>query len=113
MIHEHNRFGKESGVSISCDRELVTIAGDKWEDDILGNPGKIIVIDEDSHFIRSRDFARVVRGSDNYYLLITRNYLSELPISVDEIYELTGAKNKRFNRIYSDIWNRVAGDGSD
>ena len=105
MIHEHNRFGKESGVSISCDRELVTIAGDKWEDDILGNPGKIIVIDEDSHFIRSRDFARVVRGSDNYYLLITRNYLSELPISVDEIYELTGAKNKRFNRIYSDIWN--------
>ena len=113
MRHEHNRFGKESGVSISCDRELVTIAGDKWEDDILGNPGKIIVIDEDSHFIRSRDFARVVRGSDNYYLLITRNYLSELPISVDEIYELTGTKNKRFSRIYSDIWNRVAGDGSD
>ena len=105
LIHEHNRFGKESGVSISCDRELVAIAGDKWEDDILGNPGKIIVIDEDSHFIRSRDFARVVRGSDNYYLLITRNYLSELPISVDEIYELTGAKNKRFKRIYSGIWN--------
>ena len=105
MIHEHNRFGKESGVSISCNREVVAIAGDKWEDDILGNPGKIIVIDEDSHFIRSRDFARVVRGSDNYYLLITRNYLSELPISVDEIYELTGAKNKRFSRIYSGIWS--------
>ncbi len=104
MIHEYNRFGKESGVSISCDRELVAISGDKWEDDIRDNPGKIIVIDEDSHFIRSGDFARAVRGSDNYYLLITRNYLSELPISVDEIYELTGAKNKRFSRIYSDIW---------
>ena len=32
------------------------------------------------------------------------NYLPELPISVDEIYELVGAKNKRFNKIYSDIW---------
>lgn len=94
MIHEHNRFGRESGVSISCDRELVAISGDKWEEDIRSNPGKIIVIDEDSHFIRSRDFARVVRGSDNYYLLITRNYLSELPISVDEIYELAGTKKQ-------------------
>ena len=104
MILEHNRFGKESGVTISCDRQLVAISGDKWEDDISNSPGKIIVIDEDSHFISSKDFARVVRGSDNYFLLITRNYLSGLPISVDEIYELTGAKNKRFNRVYSDIW---------
>ena len=104
MIHEHNRFGKESGVSVSCDKELVAVAGDKWEDAIFSNPGKIVVIDEDSHFIKSKDFARVVRGSDNYFLLITRNYLPELPISVDEIYELVGAKNKRFNKIYSDIW---------
>ena len=104
MIHEHNRFGKESGVSISCDREIIAIAGDKWENEISENPGKIIVIDEDSHFIRSRDFARAVRGSDNYFLLITRIYLEELPISVDEIYELVGAKNKRFKKVYTDIW---------
>lgn len=103
MIHEYNRFGKESGVAISCDRELVAIAGEKWEEGVTENPGKIIVIDEDSRFIRSEDFAKAVRGSDNYFLLITRNYLEELPISVDEIYELTGAKNKHFKRVYSDI----------
>ena len=55
MIHEHNRFGKESGVSISSDRELIALTGDKWEDDILNSKGKIIVIDEDSRFIRSKD----------------------------------------------------------
>lgn len=103
LINEYNRFGKQSGVTISCDRELIAVAGDRWKDEILGNPGKIIVIDEDSHFLRSSDFARVVRGSDNYFLLITRNYLSALPISVDEIYELSGNKNKRFSRIYTDI----------
>lgn len=103
MINEYNRFGKESGVSIACDREIVAVSGDKWEDDIRKNPGKIIVIDEDSHFIRSSDFARMVGGSDNYYLLITRNYLSQLPISVDEIYRLVGKKNKRFSRIFTDI----------
>ena len=102
MITDHNRFGKSSGVSVSCDRELVAISGDKWEEDISKNPGKIIVIDEDSHFIRSRDFAETVRGSDNYFLLITRNYLVELPVSVDEIYELSGSKNKRFKRVYTE-----------
>ncbi len=103
MIHEHNRFGKESGVSISCDRELIAIEGDRWKEDIAKNPGKIIVIDEDSHFIRSKEFAETVRGSDNYFLLITRNYLEQLPISVDEIYELSGAKNKKFTAVYREI----------
>ena len=53
--------------------------------------------------IRSKDFARVLRESDNFFLLITRNYLAELPISVDEIYELNGAKNKKFKKVYQDI----------
>ena len=102
MIYEYNRFGKNSGVAISSDRELLALSGDDWESVIKKHPGTVIVIDEDSYFIRSKDFARVLRGSDNYYLLITRNYLSELPISVDEIYELWGAKNKKFKRIYQE-----------
>ena len=103
MIRDYNRFGKESGVSISCNKELVIVEGDRWEEIISANPDKIIVIDEDSRFIRSRDFADMVRGSDNYYLIITRNYLEQLPVSVDEIYELTGGKNKRFKPVYSEI----------
>ena len=103
MIHEHNRYGKQSGVSISCDRELIAIDGDRWEEDILDNPGKIVVIDEDNTFIRSREFARIATSSDNYFLLITRNYLQQLPISVDEIYEFKGEKNKRFKNIYTGV----------
>lgn len=103
MIYEYNRFGKNSGVSISCDRELLAVDGAGWSDTIASNPNKIIVIDEDSQFIRSEEFANVVKKSDNYFLLITRNYLSELPISVDEIYELTGGKNNKFKKIYTHI----------
>jgi hypothetical protein len=100
MIREYNRFGKNSGVSISCDKEMIAVDGDGWQSDIKAHTGTIIVIDEDSQFIRSKDFAETVRGSDNYYLLITRNYLTELPISVEEIYELTGNKNKKFKKLY-------------
>jgi len=103
MIHEYNRFGKNSGVTVSCDRDLIAVVGDEWETVIKNHPGAVIVVDEDSQFIRSKDFARVLRGSDNYFLLITRNYLAELPISVDEIYELWGAKNKKYKRIYQEI----------
>ena len=102
MIAEYNRYGKESGVFISSDRELLAVSGDNWQDTIVANPQKIIVIDEDSAFIRSDEFAKVVKRSDNYYLLITRNYLTNLPISVDEIYQLTGGKNNRFVKIYED-----------
>ena len=103
MIREYNRFGKQSGVSVSCDAELIAVDGDNWEKEIHTRPGSIIVVDEDSSFVRSKDFAREIRGSDHYYLLITRNYLAELPISVDEIYELTGEKNKKFKRVYQEI----------
>lgn len=54
-----------------------------------------IDMDEIVEFLRSDDFARAVRGSDNYYLLITRNYLPNLPYSVDEIFEISGEKNKK------------------
>ena len=61
----------------------------------------MIVVYEDSQFMRSEDFACAVKGSDNSFLLITRNYLPNLPVSVDEIYELSGkkSKNKRFRPI--------------
>ena len=103
MIQEYNRFGKQSGVSVSCDRPLIALEGEDWEDSIDRISSSVIVIDEDSRFIRSRDFAAKVRGSDNYFLLVSRNYLPELPYSVDEIYEITGAKNKKFKRVYTDI----------
>ncbi len=103
MISDYNRFGKNSGVSVSCDKDIIALAGNDWEEVIEKNPGTIIVIDEDSQFIRSEEFAKVVRGSDNYFLLITRNYLAQLPISVDEIYELSGAKNKKLKKVYREI----------
>ena len=102
MIRDYNRYGKNSGVSVSCDRDIFALDDKNWADFIEKHPGSIIVIDEDNEYIRSTDFARIVKGSDNYFLLITRCYLANLPISVDEIYELTGNKNNKLVRIYTD-----------
>lgn len=104
MIAEYDRFGKNSGVNISCDKEIKAISGYDWENQIKNLNDCIIIIDEDNHFIKTKEFARVVRNSNNYFLLITRNYLSALPYSVEEIYEISGkGKNKRFKNVYSEV----------
>ena len=104
MIRDYNSFGRESGVSISCDKSILTLEGKDWEDNLTKIENSIVVIDEDSKFVRSKDFADRVDGSSNYFLIITRNYLAQLPYSVEEIYELQGENNKKFRKVYSEIY---------
>ncbi len=102
MIREFNRFGKEeSGVSISCDKSVIALSGNEWEDKLSKISNSIIVIDEDSRFISSKDFADAVKNSSNYFLIITRKYLTQLPYSVDEILKIEGGKNKKFLPVYN------------
>ena len=39
MIYEFNRFGKNSGVAVSCDREMIALSGDDWENVIEKKTG--------------------------------------------------------------------------
>lgn len=103
MIREYNRFGRrESGITLSCDKPVVVLEGNDWEKDLASIRNSIVVIDEGSKFIDSKDFAEKVKGSSNYYLIIGRNYLNQLPYSVDEVYTVKGKKNKKFVQIYED-----------
>ena len=46
----------------------------------------IIFIDEENSFLPTNEFAEAVRESDNYYVIVTREGLPNLPYSVEEIY---------------------------
>lgn len=48
----------------------------------------IVFIDEDQQWIQSEDFARIVKGSQNYWVLVQRDRLQQLSYSIKEIYEL-------------------------
>ena len=105
MIKDYNNFGrKDSGVSISCNNNIVVLEGKDWEQQLEGLSKSIVVIDEGSSFISSQDFARKVKGSDNYFLIITRTYLAQLPYSAEEVYYIKGSgKNKSFEKEYKHI----------
>ena len=86
MIEEYGNLGKDSGVQIQCDKACVALSGKYWQEALEKIHDSIVFVDEDSKFLKTKDFAKRIRNSNNYYVLITRENLPALPYSVEEIY---------------------------
>lgn len=86
MIEEYGNLGKDSGVQIQCDKACVSLSGKYWQETLENIHDSIVFVDEDSRFLKTKDFAKRIRNSNNYYVLITRENLPALPYSVEEIY---------------------------
>ena len=72
MIRDCNENGIDSGVTISCTRNCVVLSGRNWQRDIADLENSIVFIDEGHSFVLSQDFARAIRRSSNYYVIVTR-----------------------------------------
>ena len=91
MVDEYAQDGQASGISLSSTRPCVVLSGKSWKRDLEAIRESFVFLDEGNDFIRTEDFARAVRDSDNYYVLVTREDLPMLPYSVEEVYELRNA----------------------
>lgn len=85
-IRDYRRYGSESGVMVSCDRECRTLDNEDWEMQLKRITNSIIFIDEGNRFVASKEFAKLALESDNYFVLATREKMPMLPYSVQEIY---------------------------
>lgn len=86
MVREYEENGPDSGIVLNCDKECRVIGGRAWKA-VLGTiHDSIVFIDEDNAFLPSNEFAEAIRESDNYYVIVTREGLPNLPYSVTEIY---------------------------
>lgn len=85
-IRDYRRYGSESGVMVSCDRECRTLDNEDWEMQLKRITNSIIFIDEGNRFVTSKEFAKLALESDNYFVLATREKTPMLPYSVQEIY---------------------------
>lgn len=115
MIREYNEL-PDTGINIRCDKTLAVLYGRDWQDRLANISDSIVFIDEQSRFVKTHEFAEAVKGSNNYFVIVTREKLSELPYSVTEIYGIrTRGKYaglvgeytaNEFYRIYADIPTR-------
>lgn len=95
--------GRSSTV-VDCICRVVTLDLDGWKY-AQAFPEEyrdaIVVLDEHNKFIKSADFARFVERSKAYFVLITRNNLTQLSYSIDEVYRMIMKNNEHIlEKIY-------------
>lgn len=110
MVRQFSNFGNSSGIEIISDVSCRVVEGVDWKILVQNIARSIIFIDEENAFIRTKEFAEQVKQSDNYFVLVTRENLYNLPYSVEEIYGLYSSDKyqntkkvyQHFYRIYTD-----------
>jgi hypothetical protein len=107
LISEYEANGNSSGISLKCDKKCSVLTNIAWELRLSSMSQTIIFIDETADFIKTKRFAELVKGSDNYFVIVTRDDLSQLPYSVDEIYGLANVSSTSKYKAYKKVYNEM------
>lgn len=101
MIADYTRLKEESGVNISSPKACVALVDTDWKHQLNGISDSIVFVDEGAAYIKTPEFAKAVKNSDNYYVIFSRESLHDLPYSVEEIYEIKASgKFHKFVKMY-------------
>lgn len=103
MLRDYEEQGAQSGVAVQCDRACRILTSRDWENQLSRIEDSIVFVDEGNAFVSSHAFAQAIYGSSNYFVLITRENLYQLPYSVEAVLELritTRRKKRTYNKAY-------------
>ena len=110
MIREYYEDGEESGISLSCEKECIVLAGRDWENVLAAKKDCIVFIDEGNRFVHTKEFAGIIQKTDNYYVIVTREGLVNLPYSVEEIYGIReSGKYASIKQVYHEFYRLLNG----
>ncbi|MEH2958089.1 translation initiation factor 2 [Candidatus Merdisoma sp. JLR.KK006] len=105
MIQEYVNNPSGSPVQLICDKVCYVLSGTLWKEQLLGIRDSIVFIDEGNEFVKTDDFAREIQRTDNYYVIVSREGLSSLPYSVEEIYGIrTSGKYGTLKQSYHEFY---------
>lgn len=113
MLRQAENLGASSGINVVCDVPCRLLEGRNWKLILDNSSGNIFFADEENAFINTEEFAAAVRGSDNYFVLITRENLYNLPYSVEEIYGLhSSGKYHDTRKVYQETYRIYSNEQS-
>ena len=105
MIRDYVNNPSGTPVDLTCDKKCYVLEGALWKEQLKGITDSIIFIDEGNEFIKSVDFAEEIQKTDNYYVIVTRESLSSLPYSIEEIYGIrTSGKYGTLKQSYHEFY---------
>lgn len=106
MIREYYEAGENSGIVLTCERNCRVLEGRDWRILLDTIEKTIVFIDEDNSFLPTDEFAEAVQKSDNYYVIVTREGLPNLPYSVEEIYGIReSGKYASLKQTYNELYH--------
>lgn len=101
MISDYTRLGDKSGVNISSSRKCIALIDSEWKYKLENTKDSIVFIDEGCEYLATKEFASVIKSTNNYYVIFCRENLHYLPYSVEEIYEIKASgKFHTFKKLY-------------
>ena len=110
MVREHTNNGAASSIELICDKPCQVLEGATWRGQLSVIQDSIVFIDEGNAFVFTDDFAKAIQKTDNYYVIVSREGLPNLPYSVQEIYGIRNAgKYGGFRQIYNAFY-RIYGE---
>ena len=102
MVREYINNGEASSIELTCDKPCQVVEGATWQGQLSVIRDSIVFIDEGNVFVASDEFARSIRTTDNYYVIVSRESLPNLPYSVEEVYGIRNAgKYGGFKQVYN------------
>lgn len=105
MIQEYANNPSGSPVELVCDKACYVLSGALWKEQLFGMRDSIVFIDEGNEFVKTDDFAGEIQKTDNYYVIVSRESLSSLPYSVEEIYGIrTSGKYGTLKQSYHEFY---------
>ena len=108
LLTQYNGNPHSSGITLICDKECTVLNEGNWQLFLQTYRGRIFFIDEGNAFLRTQEFADEVKCSDNYFVIISRESLPQLPYSVDEIFGLQEGKEagryREPKRFYNEMY---------
>ena len=112
MIREFEQNGADSGINLSSKKKCRVLEVNDWQENLSLMTDSIVFIDEGNRFVESADFAKAVKNSSNYYVIVTREGLENLPYSIEEIYGIhTSGKYADLKQVYHEFY-RIYGNNN-
>lgn len=104
MVRAYSEEGKNSGVTLKCDKNCVVLEGNSWELQLEKIRNSIVFVEESTKFLPTYEFAKTIQNTDNYYVFVTRESLPQIPYSIDSVKQIVKNESKpKIEKIYKNV----------
>lgn len=104
MVRNYSREGKASGITLKCDKPCVVLDDNNWDIILERTKNSIVFVEESTKFLSKHEFASAILNTDNYYVLVTREPLSQIPYSIDAIKQIIKNNSKpKIEKMYENV----------